>query len=68
MGDNPIKRYRESLHMNKSELTRKVDVPPLTISCVESGTPCRVETQRKILFALDLDLSDNDKVFLKFDN
>jgi len=54
--------------MSKAELARKADVSPFTISRIESGIPCRVETQRKILFALDLDLSDRDKIFGGYDN
>jgi len=68
METNPLKQHRESLLMSKAELARKADVSPLTIFRIECGMPCWVETQRKILFALDLDLSDSDKVFLEFDN
>jgi len=34
-----------------------------TISRIESGKPYRVETQKMILLALGLDLSDRDKIF-----
>ena len=49
--------------MSKSELARKADVSPITISRIESGKPCRVETQRKILLALRLGLSERAKIF-----
>jgi len=60
---NPLKQHRESLLMSKAELARKADVSPITISRIESGKPCRVETQRKILLALGLDLSERSKIF-----
>ena len=63
MNSNPLKQHRESLLMSKAELARKADVSPLTISRIEKGLPCRVETQRKILMALGYDLSDKDKIF-----
>ena len=62
-----LKKYRESLMMSKAELARKAEVSPQTISRIESGMPCRVETQRKILLALRLKLSDRD-MFFGFDN
>lgn len=68
MTTNPLKQHRESLLMSKAEFARKADVSSLTISRIESGMPCRVETQRKILFALDLDLSDRDRLFGGYDN
>jgi len=68
MTTNPLKQHREPLLMSKSELARKADVSPLTISRIESGMPCRVETQRKILMALELKLAERDKVFPGFDN
>jgi len=54
--------------MSKAELARKADVSPLTISRIEKGLPCRVETQRKTLMALGLDFSERGKVFPDFDN
>jgi DNA-binding XRE family transcriptional regulator len=51
--------------MSKTELARKASVSPLTISRIEKGLPCRLETQRKILLALGYRLSERDKVFTK---
>jgi len=68
MTTNPLKQHRESLLMSKAELARKADVSPLTISRIEQGMPCRVETQRKILMALGLKVSDRGKVFPELDN
>jgi len=60
---NSLKEIRESLMISKAELSKKARISPLTISRIEQGMPCRVETQRKILLALDFKLSDKDKVF-----
>ena len=49
---NSLKEIRESLLMSKSELSKKASISPLTISRIEQGKPCRMETKRKILLAL----------------
>ena len=49
--------------MSKAELARKAGVSPLTISNIENGNECRLETMRKILEALEIDLSEKLKVF-----
>ena len=63
MGKNSLKEIRESLLMSKAELAREANVAPITISRIEKGLPCRMETKRKILLALGLKLSDKDKIF-----
>ena len=60
---NHVKEVRESLLMSKAELARKADVSPLTITRIERGYPCRMETMRKILLALGFKLTDKVKVF-----
>lgn len=60
---NNVQMYREKLLMSKAELARKASLSALTIDRVESGMPCRMDTKRKILLALGLNLSDKDKVF-----
>ena len=60
---NSLKEIRESLMMSKAELSRKADISPLTIARIENGMSCRIKTQRKILLALGLKLSDKAKVF-----
>jgi DNA-binding XRE family transcriptional regulator len=60
---NSLREIRESLMMSKAELSRNADISALTITRIERGKPCRVETKRKIVLALGLELSDNDKVF-----
>ena len=60
---NSLREIRESIMMSKAELSRKAEISSITITRIENGKPCRVETQRKILLALGLKLSDRDKVF-----
>jgi DNA-binding XRE family transcriptional regulator len=60
---NSLKEIRESLLMSKSELAREANVSPITITRIEKGLPCRMETKRKILLALGFKLSDKDKIF-----
>jgi len=61
---NNVKEIRERLLMSKSELARKSGVSVLTITRVEKGYDCRLETKRKILKALGYDIKEKDKVFL----
>jgi DNA-binding XRE family transcriptional regulator len=63
MVKNKLKSVRESLLMSKTELAKQADVSPITISRIERGLPCRMETQRKILLALGFRLSDKPKIF-----
>jgi len=49
--------------MSKAELARHANISPITISRVENGMPCRLETKRKILLALGLQPSDKHKIF-----
>ena len=63
MSKNNLKEVRESLMISKAELSRNASISPLTITRIERGKPCRVETKRKIVLALGLKTSDKDKVF-----
>ncbi|MCU0556509.1 MAG: helix-turn-helix domain-containing protein [Desulfobacterales bacterium] len=63
VGRNSLKEIRESLLMSKSELARNAHVSPITISRIEKGMPCRMETKRKIILALGFKLKDKDKIF-----
>ena len=51
--------------MSKAELARKAGVSALTIARIEKGKACHPATKRKILLALDLDLSEKYKIFGK---
>jgi DNA-binding XRE family transcriptional regulator len=63
MAANRLRQIRESLLMSKSELARDANVSPITISRIEQGKPCRLETQRKIILALGFELKDKKKIF-----
>lgn len=63
MNHNAVKKIREDLLVSKAELARKAGVSPITIDRVERGLDCRMETKRKIILALGLDLSEKEKVF-----
>ena len=60
---NNLQSFRESLMMSKAELARKSGLSTLTIDRVEAGRPCRLDTKRKILLALQLRIDDHDRVF-----
>ena len=62
---NSLKRYREEILMSKAELARKAGLSIVTINRIEKGKSCRPETKRKIILALDLDLSEKHKIFGK---
>ena len=63
MPTNNLQRFREALMMSKAELARKAGLSTLTIDRVEAGRPCRLDTKRKILLALQLRIDDQDRVF-----
>jgi len=63
MSENSLKEIRESLMISKAELSRNANISALTITRIERGKPCRMETKRKLVLALGLELSDRNKVF-----
>jgi len=63
MSINSLRQIRESFLVSKAELARIANLSVLTLTRIEGGKPCRVETKRKILLALGLKLSDRDIVF-----
>ena len=65
MNKNHLKEIRESLMISKAELSRNANISPLTITRIERGETCRMETKRKIVLALGLKISDRDKIFGK---
>ena len=54
--------------MSKAELARRAGVSPLTIDRVEAGSPCRMDTKRKILEALGLSPSARAEVWPDIDD
>ena len=63
MSTNSLKKTRESMLMSKAELARMANVSPITITRIEKGMPCRMDTKRKILLALGLKPADKHKIF-----
>ncbi len=60
---NNVQRLREEQLLTKAELARKAGVSALTISRIESGLECRVDTQRKVILALGFTPSQRHRVF-----
>lgn len=60
---NKVGEIRESKMMSKAELARKTGLSVQTVDRVEKGYYCRLDTKRKILIALGLDLDDRNVVF-----
>jgi len=63
MANNALKEIRESRLISKAELAQKAMISPITVSRIEKGLPCRLETMRKIILALGYDLCDKKKIF-----
>ena len=63
MDTNNLRQIRNDRLLSKAELARQADLSPLTIHRIENGFPCRMETKRKIILALGLELDDKRLVF-----
>ncbi|MGD9229914.1 MAG: helix-turn-helix transcriptional regulator [Desulfobacterales bacterium] len=63
MSNNNLKKLRESLMISKAELARKANISTVTITRIEQGRGCRIETKRKIILALGYNISDRNIVF-----
>ena len=61
--ENHLKNYRESIFISRAELARKAGLSVGTIERIEKGKGCRLETKKKIILALDLELSEIGKIF-----
>jgi DNA-binding XRE family transcriptional regulator len=60
---NNVRKLRTERMMSKAELARRAGLSALTVDRVERGMPCRMDTKRKILEALELKPSDRVMVF-----
>ena len=49
--------------MSKAELVKKANISHNTITRIENGMPCRIETKRTTISALGFKSSDENKVF-----
>ena len=65
---NNVQRFREAQLMAKAELARRAGVSESTIDRIEAGKECRMETKRKILFALGLTVQESTKIFPRLRN
>jgi DNA-binding XRE family transcriptional regulator len=63
LNKNYLREIRESLMISKAELARKANIAPATITRIEDGMSCRIETQRRIILAFGYEISDSDKIF-----
>ena len=60
---NRVQQMREERLMSKAELARRSGLSVLTVDRVERGSPCRLDTKRKIILALGLKVTDKGQVF-----
>jgi DNA-binding XRE family transcriptional regulator len=65
---NNVQRFREAQLMAKAELARRAGLSESTIDRIEAGKDCRMETKRKILFALGLTVQESTKIFPRLRN
>ncbi len=63
MANNKLLEWRKKLLISRSELARKTGLSVVTIARIENGKPCRLDTMKKILLGLGLDIKDKEKVF-----
>jgi DNA-binding XRE family transcriptional regulator len=60
---NHLREIRIENMMSKAELARKAGLSVLTVTRIENGYGCRMDTKRKILKALGLKVSERKQVF-----
>jgi len=60
---NNVRKIREERLISKMELARLAGISAATIDRIERGEICRMETKRKIIFALGFTLSEKNQVF-----
>jgi transcriptional regulator with XRE-family HTH domain len=60
---NNIRQIREANLIDINEMVKRTGLSPSTVRRVEEGGSCRLETKRKILVALGIELEDQRKVF-----
>ena len=63
MDRNNLRQVREAQMLSKTELARRAGISPLTIDRIEKGMPCRIKSQRQIVLALGLKVSQRRRVF-----
>jgi transcriptional regulator with XRE-family HTH domain len=63
LNHNRLREVRENRLISVAELARRAGISPLTITRIEKGAACRLETKRKILGALGLKPLERDTIF-----
>lgn len=63
MSKNRLRNFRESQLLTKAELARRAGISTLTIDRIEAGQDCRMDTKRKIILALGLEVADKNVIF-----
>jgi DNA-binding XRE family transcriptional regulator len=58
-----FKEVREKQMISVAELARKAGVSTQTITRIESGGTCRMDTMRKIILALGYSVEDKELIF-----
>lgn len=58
-----LTKFREDNLISKAELSRKAGISPITLGRIEQGMPCRIDTKRKILQALGIEIKQKHLVF-----
>jgi len=66
MKKNSLKEIRESLMISKFELAKKSGLSPKTITRIEQGLSCRIETKRNIIKTLRFICSDEEEIMVSF--
>ena len=60
---NNLKQIRAKAMLSKAELGRKAGVSVLTVTRIEQGKECRMETKRRIIQALGYKIEAKSKIF-----
>jgi transcriptional regulator with XRE-family HTH domain len=60
---NNIRKIREEKLLSLPEIARRTGLSTPTVKRLEDGGSCRMETKRKILEALGIELDELQKVF-----
>ena len=68
MNKNSLRVIREFLLISKTELAKKANISPMTVTRIEQGYPCRKKTKRKITLALKDKISCGNEVVIFSDD
>ena len=60
---NNLKQMRAKVLLSKAELARNAGISVLTITRIERGMECRMDTKRRIIQALGYKIEEKKKVF-----